>query len=90
MNNGITYPAAYIDYSVPITARLTTSAGSTTARRHRWYMTSRLVTINDIYSFDPNVVVDFDEFEDVVGRHFGSRPKGWASTALRSRTCGGR
>jgi hypothetical protein len=40
------------------------------ARKHRWYMTSRLVTINDIYSFDPHVVVDFDEFEDLVGRNF--------------------
>ena len=47
-----------------------------TARRHRWYMTSRLVTINDIYSFDPNVVVDFDEFEDVVGRHFRQPAEG--------------
>jgi hypothetical protein len=33
-------------------------------------MTSRLITINDIYSFDPDVAVDFDEFEDVVGRNF--------------------
>ena len=31
-------------------------------------MTSRLVTINDIYSFDPNVTVEFDEFSDIVGR----------------------
>jgi hypothetical protein len=23
------------------------------ARKHRWHMTSRLLTINDIYSFDP-------------------------------------
>jgi hypothetical protein len=28
------------------------------------------VTINDIYSFDPNVAVDYDDFEDVVGRNF--------------------
>jgi hypothetical protein len=33
-------------------------------------MTSRLVTINDLYSFDPAVTVDFDEFEDMVGRNF--------------------
>ena len=61
---------AYIDYFGPgLPARLTTSAGRPRRRgKHRWYMTSRLLTINDIYSFDPNVVVDFDEFEDVVGR----------------------
>lgn len=46
------------------------------ARRHRWYMTSRLVTINDIYSFDPGLVVEFDEFEDVVGRNFRQPAEG--------------
>jgi hypothetical protein len=46
------------------------------ARRHRWYMTSRLITINDIYSFDPGVVVDFDEFEDLVGRNFRQPAEG--------------
>ena len=68
---GYTYPAAYIDYfgpdyNPPDYLRREAEA----AREHRWYMTSRLVTINDIYSFDPNVVVDYDEFEDVVGRNF--------------------
>src|SRR5438874_9293040 len=28
------------------------------ARNHKWYMTSRLITLNDIYSFDPNAVVN--------------------------------
>jgi hypothetical protein len=39
-------------------------------------MTSRLVTINDIYSFDPDAVLDFDEFEDVVGRNFRQPKEG--------------
>jgi hypothetical protein len=56
--------------SARTTARLTTSAASTTRRAKPWYMTSRLVTINDIYSFDPDAAVDYDEFEDVVGRNF--------------------
>jgi hypothetical protein len=68
---GYTYPQAYIeyfgpDYSPPDYIRREHDA----ARQHRWYMTSRLVTINDLYSFDPAVVADFDEFEDVVGRNF--------------------
>src|SRR5215470_3969697 len=68
---GYTYPEAYIDYfgpdyRPPDYIRREAEA----ARQHRWYMTSRLVTINDIYSFDPNVVADYDEFEDVVGRNF--------------------
>jgi hypothetical protein len=68
---GYTYPQAYIDYfgadyRPPDHVRRDYEA----ARQHRWYMTSRLVTMNDFYSFDPDVVVDYDEFEDVVGRNF--------------------
>jgi hypothetical protein len=68
---GYSYPEAYIsyfgaDYNPPGYLRREYEA----ARKHRWYMTSRLLTINDIYSFDPGVVVEFDEFEDVVGRNF--------------------
>jgi hypothetical protein len=34
------------------------------------------VTINDIYSFDPDAVVDYAEFDDVVGRHFRQPAEG--------------
>jgi hypothetical protein len=34
------------------------------------------VTINDIYSFDPNVTVEFDEFADIVGRNFKQPAEG--------------
>ena len=74
---GYSYPQAYIDYFGPDyrpPAYLRREAEA--ARRHRWYMTSRLVTINDIYSFDPNVVVDYGEFEDVVGRNFRQPEEG--------------
>jgi HD domain len=40
------------------------------ARNHKWYMTSRLLTVNDLYAFDPNVQVELEQFTDVVGRHF--------------------
>jgi len=40
------------------------------ARNHRWYMTARLITLNDAYAFDPNVAIDPEEFTDVIGRHF--------------------
>jgi hypothetical protein len=46
------------------------------ARDHKWYMTSRLITVNDLYSFDPNVKVDLDVFTDVVGRHFRQPKEG--------------
>jgi hypothetical protein len=46
------------------------------ARAHRWYMTARLITVNDLYSFDPNAQVSLEEFTDVVGRHFRQPKEG--------------
>jgi len=46
------------------------------ARNHKWYMTSRLITVNDLYSFDPSVKVELEEFTDVVGRHFRQPKEG--------------
>ncbi len=43
-------------------------------REHKWYMAARLVTLNDLYSFDPNHVVDPAKFTDIIGRHF-KQPK---------------
>jgi hypothetical protein len=43
-------------------------------RKHKWYMAARLVTVNDLYSFDPNHVVDPMKFADIIGRHF-KQPK---------------
>jgi hypothetical protein len=40
------------------------------ARNHKWYMEARQVTMNDLYSFDPNAVIHIEEFEDIIGRHF--------------------
>jgi hypothetical protein len=74
---GYRYPQAYIDYFGPgYRPPDYLCREHEAARRHRWYMTSRLITINDIYSFDPNVVVDFDDFEDAVGRHFRQPDEG--------------
>jgi hypothetical protein len=44
------------------------------AKGHKWYMEARLITVNDLYSFDPNAKVSIDPFVDVVGRHF-KQPK---------------
>jgi hypothetical protein len=43
-------------------------------RNHRWYEYPRLVTVNDLYSFDPNQKVTIDPFVDLIGRHF-KQPK---------------
>jgi hypothetical protein len=40
------------------------------ARAHRWYMTSRLITVYDMYGFQENWSVDPEQFTDVIGRNF--------------------
>jgi hypothetical protein len=68
---GYSYPQEYIrffgaDYQPPEYIR----KAHETARNHRWYMTSRLVTLNDKYAFDDNVAIDPEIFTDIIGRHF--------------------
>jgi hypothetical protein len=46
------------------------------ARDHRWYMSARLICVNDLYAFDPAVRVELEEFTDVVGRHFRQPAEG--------------
>jgi hypothetical protein len=45
-------------------------------RNHKWYMEPRLVTVNDLYAFDPNAKVSIDPFEDIIGRHFKNPKEG--------------
>lgn len=40
------------------------------ARNHKWYEAARLVTTNDLYSFDPDMNVEIEQFEDIIGRCF--------------------
>lgn len=44
------------------------------AKNHKWYMESRLVTVHDLYAFDPNAKVSMDPFVDIIGRNF-KQPK---------------
>jgi hypothetical protein len=46
------------------------------ARDHRWYMSARLICVNDLYSFDPDAKVELEEFTHVVGRHFRQPKEG--------------
>lgn len=43
-------------------------------RNHKWYMEPRMVTVNDLYAFDPKEVVTLDPFMDIIGRQF-KQPK---------------
>jgi hypothetical protein len=52
-------------------------------RNHKWYEHPRLVTVNDLYSFDRNAVVSIDPFVDIIGRHFKQPEEGlgWDNSA---------
>jgi len=72
---GYEYPDSYhrtfgVDYEPPPHIQ----AAYKFLRNHKWYMEPRLVTVNDLYAFDPNAVVSIDPFIDIIGRHF-KQPK---------------
>jgi hypothetical protein len=72
---GYEYPEMYyrtfgVDYVPPPHVE----AAYKYARNHKWYMSARLVTVNDLYAFDPNAEVSIDPFVDIIGRHF-KQPK---------------
>jgi hypothetical protein len=46
------------------------------ARAHKWYMTSRLITLNDLYAFDPSVTVQLEDFTDLIGRNWKDPEQG--------------
>jgi hypothetical protein len=45
-------------------------------RKHKWYDLPRMVTVNDLYAFDPNSKVSMDPFVDILGRHFKAPKEG--------------
>jgi hypothetical protein len=46
------------------------------ARQHRWYLSARLITLNDAYSFRTDVNVTAEKFTDIIGRHFRQPAEG--------------
>ena len=72
---GYEYPELYVrlygkDYVPPPYVK----AAYELARKHKWYMEARLITVNDLYAFDPSAKVSLDPFVDIIGRHF-KQPK---------------
>ena len=64
---GYEYPDQYFrifgeDYKPPAAHR----GDLQDAQNHKWYMEPRLVTVNDLYAFDPNAKVSIDPF---AGHH---------------------
>jgi hypothetical protein len=75
---GYAYPESYYrffgpDYVPPDYIR----RDAEEARAHRWYLTARLVTINDIYFFEEtDERIDPEIFTDLIGRHFREPEEG--------------
>ncbi|MGH6973988.1 MAG: HD domain-containing protein, partial [Stellaceae bacterium] len=46
------------------------------AQKHKWYMTARMITVYDVYSFDAAAKVSFDDFGDILGRNFKQPDEG--------------
>jgi len=46
------------------------------AKKHRWYMSARQVTMFDIYFFDRSETIDPAIFSDIIGRHFHEPAEG--------------
>jgi len=46
------------------------------ARKHRWYMHARMITVNDTYGFDASINPSLDDFVDIVGRNFRQPKEG--------------
>jgi hypothetical protein len=74
---GYQYPESYVhffgpDYEPPEYIRQDAQA----ARSHRWYMSSRLITLYDIYFFEKSAPIDPEIFTDIIGRHFREPAEG--------------
>ena len=74
---GYKYPDSYLrffgpDYVPPDYIR----QDAELARGHRWYMTSRKVTIYDIYFFDDTPTPDPEMFTDLIARNFRQPEQG--------------
>jgi len=45
-------------------------------KNHKWYMEPRMVTVNDLYAFEPGVVVTIEPFMDIIGKNFKNPKEG--------------
>lgn len=74
---GYEYPEAYIRYfGTDYKPESYIVQEYERSRNHKWYMTSREITINDLYSFETDIQVDVDEFTGIIGRHFRQPKEG--------------
>jgi len=74
---GYAYPEAYVKFfGADFRPEPYVEAAYRKMRAHKYYMTARLITLNDVYAFDPNARVGIEDFTDVIGRHFRQPEEG--------------
>jgi hypothetical protein len=74
---GYEYPEAYVKFfGAGFRVEPYIERAYQKCRNHPWYATARLVTVNDIYSFDPEAVVHIDMFSDIIARNFRQPEEG--------------
>jgi hypothetical protein len=74
---GYTYPEQYVrSFGPDFKPEPYIEKAYQEALNHRWYMSSRLICVNDLYSFDPEVEIQLDDFEDVLMRNFRQPEEG--------------
>jgi hypothetical protein len=74
---GYDYPESYVKYfGADFRPEPHIEAEYQRALNHKWYMSARLITVHDIYSFDPDVHVELEEFTDIIGRNFRQPEEG--------------
>src|SRR6202142_2398577 len=74
---GYEYPQMYIDnFGADYKPEPYIVAEYERAKNHKYYMTPRMICVNDIYSFDPNAKVDLNDFVDIIGRNFKQPEEG--------------
>jgi hypothetical protein len=73
--NGYEYPDLYRNiFGRDYTPEPYIEATYKTVRNHKWYLDARMVTVNDLYAFEPGVTANVEQFTDIIGRHF-KQPK---------------
>ena len=74
---GYEYPQSYVTlFGADYEPDAYVAADYKRMRNHKWYMSGRMITVHDIYSFDPNVHVELEEFTDIIGRNFKQPAEG--------------
>ena len=74
---GYEYPEAYVKmFGEDFVPEPYVVAEYERAKKHKWYMSARMICLNDLYSFDPDVQVELEAFEDIIGRHFRQPEEG--------------